>query len=103
MKLSELKALLHLAQPDEVHLVLSTTASQECIQLAIDRFAGVRADKLIFTKLDEAPHVGTMLNVLRKVNKPLSYVTIGQAVPEDIEVACGRRLAQMILGVDGDA
>ena len=58
LKLNELRGLLSAAEPDEVHLVLSTTASAECLQLAISRFAEVRVDKLIFTKLDEAPHLG---------------------------------------------
>lgn len=98
MKLNELKSLLAVAEPDEVHLVVSTTASEQCIQLAISRFADVRVDKIIFTKLDEAAHVGVVLNVVRKVNKSLSYVTTGQDVPDDIEVGRGRRLAQLILG-----
>ena len=66
--------------------MLSTTASQECVELAIERFSDVRVDKIIFTKLDEAAHVGVVLNVVRKVNKCLSYVTTGQDVPDDIEV-----------------
>ena len=98
LKLNELKSLLAAAEPDEVHLVLSTTASQECLQLAVSRFSEVRVDKVIFTKLDEAAHVGVVLNVLRKVNKSLSYITTGQDVPDDIEVAKSRRLSQLILG-----
>jgi flagellar biosynthesis protein FlhF len=98
LKLNELKTFLAVAAPDEVHLVLSTTSSQACVELAIERFNDVRADKIIFTKLDEAAHVGVMLNVVRKVNKSLSYVTTGQDVPDDIEVGKGRRLAQLILG-----
>jgi flagellar biosynthesis protein FlhF len=98
LKLNELKNFLAAAEPDEVHLVLSTTASQECVELAIERFADVRVDKIIFTKIDEAAHVGTVLNVVRKVNKSLSYITTGQDVPDDIEVGRGRRLAQLILG-----
>jgi len=98
MKLNELKGFLDAASPDEVHLVLSTTASPACIQLAIDRFNDVRVDKIIFTKLDEAAHVGVVLNVIRKVNKSLSYITTGQDVPNDIEVGRGKKLAQLILG-----
>jgi flagellar biosynthesis protein FlhF len=101
LKLNELKTFLAVASPDEVHLVLSTTSSQACVELAIERFSDVRADKIIFTKLDEAAHVGVMLNVVRKVNKSLSYVTTGQDVPDDIEVGKGRRLAQLILGNNG--
>jgi flagellar biosynthesis protein FlhF len=39
-----------------------------------------------------------VLNVVRKVNKGLSYITTGQDVPDDIEVGRGKRLAQLILG-----
>ncbi|MDP9173030.1 MAG: flagellar biosynthesis protein FlhF [Planctomycetota bacterium] len=99
LKLNELKNFLVAANPDEVHLVLSTTASEECVELAINRFAEVRIDKIIFTKLDEAAHVGIVLNVIKKVNKTLSYVTTGQDVPDDIEVGKGRKLAQLILGI----
>jgi flagellar biosynthesis protein FlhF len=59
----------------------------------------VRVDKIIFTKIDEAAHVGAVLNVVRKVNKSLSYITTGQDVPDDIEVGRGKRLAQLIMGM----
>ncbi|HEX4796165.1 MAG TPA: flagellar biosynthesis protein FlhF [Humisphaera sp.] len=98
LKLNELKGLLSAVEPDEVHLVLSTTASIECLQLAASRFGDVRVDKIIFTKIDEAAHVGVVLNVIRKINKSLSYITTGQDVPDDIEVGKGKRLAQLILG-----
>lgn len=97
LKLNELKGLLQAAEPDEVHLVLSTVASPDCLHLAINRFNDVRVDRLIFTKLDEAAHIGVVLNVVRKVNKSLSYVTTGQDVPDDIEVGRGRLLARRIL------
>jgi flagellar biosynthesis protein FlhF len=101
MKLGELKQTLASIEPDEVHLVLSSTSSPNCIDLAIQRFSDVRVDKIIFTKLDEAAHVGVVLNVIKKVNKSLSYVTTGQQVPMDIEVGHGRMLAKMILGENG--
>ena len=97
MRLNELKNFLAAANPDEVHLVVSTTGSQASVELAIERFADVRVDKIIFTKLDEAAHIGVVLNVVRKVNKSLSYITTGQDVPRDIEVGEGRRLAQLIM------
>jgi flagellar biosynthesis protein FlhF len=98
LKLNELRSVLEAAHPDEVHLVLSTTASQECVELAVNRFGEVRVDRIIFTKVDEAAHLGMVLNVVRKVNKGLSYITTGQDVPDDIEVGMGKRLAQLIMG-----
>ncbi|HEX8322531.1 MAG TPA: flagellar biosynthesis protein FlhF [Tepidisphaeraceae bacterium] len=98
LKLIELKRFLDFAEPDEVHLVLSTTSSECSVELALEKFSEVRVDKLIFTKLDEAAQLGVVLNVVRKINKGLAYVTTGQDVPDDIEVGHGRRLANMILG-----
>ena len=97
MKIGELRDLLGAVTPDEVHLVLSTTMSPKCIDLAVQRFSEARVDKVIFTKLDEAANVGVVLNVIHRVNKSLSYVTTGQQVPKDIEVGHGRMLAKMIL------
>ena len=54
---------------------------------------------MILTKLDEATAMGNLLGVLRgKAALPLSYLTNGQNVPDDIEIAESPRLAQMILG-----
>src|SRR5258706_12356340 len=100
LKLNELKGFLEAANPDEVHLVLSSAASQQCIERAIERFGQVRVDKIIFTKLDQAVHVGVVLNVIRKVNKSLSYVTTGPNVPKDIEVGRETKPAQMVRGTN---
>jgi len=99
LKLSELKTFLVAAQVDETHLVLSSTSSQSCVELAVERFGEVKFEKIIFTKLDEAAQVGVILNVVRNLNKSISYITTGQDVPDDIEVGRGRRLAQLILGM----
>ena len=98
LKLNELRGVLAAVEPDEVHLVLSATAGQQCLELAVSRFGEVRTDKIIFTKLDEAANVGTLINIVRRVNKSLSYLTTGQDVPDDIEVGHGRRLAELIMG-----
>ncbi len=100
LKLNELRDYMDRANPDEIHLVVSSTCCESGLELATQKFADVRWDKIIFTKLDEAAQVGVVFNLLRKVNKGLSYVTTGQAVPDDIEVGQGRRLAEMVLGID---
>ena len=53
-------------------------------------------DRLILTKLDEADSLGGFLAVLAGSGRPLSYVTTGQAVPDDIEPADRKRLARLI-------
>lgn len=98
MKINELRHFIAAAQADEVHLVLSSTVSETCVDLAVRNFSEVGIDKVIFTKIDEAANLGAVVNVIRRINKGLSYITTGQDVPDDIEVGRGCRLAQLILG-----
>jgi flagellar biosynthesis GTPase FlhF len=56
----------------------------------------------VFTKLDEAVGLGVILNVVRKLNLQLSYLTTGQDVPDDIEVGHRRRIAEMVLDRTGE-
>ncbi len=100
VKIRELADFLQAAQPDEVHLVLSAVAGERSLRAAVDRFAVVRADRLILTKLDEADGLGGVLGVLGQANRPVSYLTTGQGVPDDIEPADRGRLARLILGHD---
>ncbi|WP_422928322.1 GTP-binding protein [Singulisphaera sp. PoT] len=98
IKIRELADFLQAAQPDETHLVLSAVAGERSLRAAVERFAVVHADRLILTKLDEADGLGGVLAVLGQANRPVSYLTTGQAVPDDIEPADRRRLARLILG-----
>ena len=98
VKIRELADFLDAAQPDEVHLVLAAVAGERSLRAAVDRFAVAHADRLILTKLDEADGLGGILGVLGQANRPVSYLTTGQAVPDDIEPAHPGRLARLILG-----
>jgi flagellar biosynthesis protein FlhF len=97
VRIRELAEFLRRARPDEIHLVLSAVAGQRSLKAAVDRFATVEVDRLILTKLDEADSLGGILGVLGMSSRPVSYITTGQAVPDDIEPADRMRLARLIL------
>jgi flagellar biosynthesis protein FlhF len=97
-RLEQLRTLLDAADPHEVHLVLASTCTRSAINQAIEKFAAIRADKIILTKLDEAVSFGVVLNVARQVDKQFSYVTTGQEVPHDIEATQADRLAALLMG-----
>jgi flagellar biosynthesis protein FlhF len=98
VKIRELAEFLAAARPDETHLVLSAVAGERSLRAAVDRFSLAHADRLILTKLDEADGLGGVLSVLGQADRPVSYLTTGQAVPDDIEPADRARLARLILG-----
>ncbi|OYV86651.1 MAG: hypothetical protein B7Z73_11395, partial [Planctomycetia bacterium 21-64-5] len=54
---------------------------------------------LVLTKLDEAAGLGQLLPLLRESRLPVSYVTHGQNVPDDIAIADVRRLSRQIVGL----
>jgi flagellar biosynthesis protein FlhF len=94
----ELKALVDYCEPDEVFLVLSTTSGIRNCDEVVKQYGFLKDYKLIFTKLDESPALGVILNTRKRSNKSLSYVTVGQSVPDDIEVADIDKIAKNILG-----
>jgi flagellar biosynthesis protein FlhF len=98
LKLNELSQFIAIGKPSEVHLVLSSTTTQEAMEAALEKFGQLRVDQIIFTKLDEAVSFGVLLNVARTASRALSYITTGQDVPDNIEVGQPRRLARLILG-----
>jgi flagellar biosynthesis protein FlhF len=100
VKIQELRAFLAEAQADEVHLVLSSVASASSLARTAERFAVAATSHLILTKLDEATGLGSLLPTLRTSGLPLSYVTNGQNVPDDISPADSRQLARTLLATD---
>jgi flagellar biosynthesis protein FlhF len=100
VRIQELKSMLAEAQADEVHLVLSSTAGAKSLSAAAERFADVGTTALLLTKLDEATSLGHLLTLLRACRLPVSYLTDGQNVPDDIQVAERRELANALLGIE---
>jgi flagellar biosynthesis protein FlhF len=98
VRIQELKTMLAEANPAEVHLVLSAVSGAKSLTTTAERFATVGTTAMIVTKLDEATGLGNLLSVTRGCGLPISYVTDGQNVPDDIQVAQKRTLAQQVLG-----
>lgn len=94
----ELKMLVDASLADEVFLVLSTTTGMRNCREILANYNFLKDYKLIFTKLDETPSLGIILNARRLTNKSLSYVTVGQSVPDDIEVANIDKITKKLLG-----
>ena len=54
---------------------------------------------LLLTKLDEAHSLGHLVSLVRECRLPVSYLTDGQNVPDDIQVAERGAMAERLLGV----
>ncbi|QDT49410.1 Flagellar biosynthesis protein FlhF [Symmachiella dynata] len=97
-KIQELQNFLLEAKVDEVHLVMSLVASARSLETTARQFAVAGTTSVILTKLDEAAGMGALLSAARKIEAPVSYLTTGQDVPDDIETAEAERMARLVLG-----
>lgn len=96
-RLSELRAHLDAARPHQTHLVLSGASCERAMVDVAERFAPARPNRVIFTKLDEAVSFGVLVNVAKRIDARLSFVTTGQEVPDKIEAGSAERIARLVL------
>jgi flagellar biosynthesis protein FlhF len=96
-RIGELRELYTAFSPDTVHLVMAANIKYRDMLNVIERMGVVPLSALLFTKLDETSSYGTILNVLRDFGLPASFFTVGQNVPNDIEVARGDRFVDLLL------
>ncbi|MDW7710996.1 MAG: flagellar biosynthesis protein FlhF [Deferrisomatales bacterium] len=99
--LAELLGLFPQQVPVEVHLVLSVTTRASDLERILRHYAGLRATRLLLTKLDETDCHGPLLGLPAVSRLPLSYLTTGQNVPDDIEEATPEAVARYVCGALG--
>jgi flagellar biosynthesis protein FlhF len=81
---SALRPILDTLPSREVHLVLSAASREKDLQRVVDAWKGVAIHRLAFTRLDEAGTWGAVLNLMVRTQLPVSWVSTGPRVPEDL-------------------
>lgn len=96
----DLKAILDSVSEyeQEIYLVVSATIKYSDLYDIADTYSKCFDYRIIFTKLDETKGLGSILNLKLDIGKPLSYVTWGQNVPDDIGVLNPQIIAKKLLG-----
>jgi len=81
----------------DVNLVLSAGSKLEDLKEIYKNFSFLTIDTLIFTKFDETKVFGTIFSLIYDIDRPVSYFSIGQEVPDDIVPASSDFLVECIL------
>ncbi|WP_123053509.1 flagellar biosynthesis protein FlhF [Clostridium sp. JN-1] len=100
MQISELRAFMEKVNVNSVHLVISCTTKNRDIDIIANGYRCLNYNNVIITKLDETSTYGSILNICNKTGKPISFVTTGQNVPDDIRLMSSKELASLVLGED---
>lgn len=94
---AELAGYLSRRRNIEVQLVASASMRAADLSRVVDRFAVFSPVKLIFTHLDETGSYGAVMSESVRTAKPLSFLTAGQQIPDDLEPATATRLINRVL------
>jgi flagellar biosynthesis protein FlhF len=100
MQISELRAFIDKVNTDNIHLVISSTTKAKDVESIVEGFKALNYNNVIITKLDETTTYGSILNILDAAKKPLSFITTGQNVPDDIKYISPNEVSNLILGED---
>ncbi len=92
-----LKETIRVSRADEIHLIINMTTRLNDMKDCIKNFTMIPYNGIILTKMDESSSFGDILNLSVEIEKPYSYISFGQNIPEDISLANRNELAQIIL------
>ena len=81
----------------DVHLLLPASMKPADMSRTIDQYGIFRPAKLLFTRTDETETFGPILNQVVRTGKPVSFLTGGQQIPEDLHAATKESLTDLIL------
>ena len=79
----------------EVHLVIPAGATAAQIDELVQRYSALAPTRLLFTKIDEYEHVPELALAPARTRLPITWITTGQAVPEDIEQPTSARVLDL--------
>jgi flagellar biosynthesis protein FlhF len=97
LRIEELKKIISADLDISSHLLLSVPTTESEMNKTAINFGPVRYQSYVFTKIDEAQKCGSILNQIMKLDLPISYITTGQSVPEDIERANKEKILNLLV------
>ena len=97
MEIAEMGEFLQPELGIENQLLLPATNREGELETIVSQFSCLPVDSIIFSKVDECALLGVLLNIHYSLDIPISYLTNGQRVPEDILEATPAILAESIM------
>ena len=87
------------AQEDNsINLVVSSASKYVDLKDIYEHFSFLNIDKLIVTKVDETRNTGNLIAFLLDTKLPVSFITTGQNVPKDLQIASKRAILENFIG-----
>ena len=97
LHMAEIRSVWEGTRTAEVLLTVPATFAGDEIRNLVTGFLHGEPGKLVVTKVDEAHRPGPLVSALMTMSLPVCFVTNGQSVPEDIQVAKIDGLVQWLM------
>lgn len=97
MYIRDLVNISQIKFPIEFHLLMSANSDDEFLAEACQYYKELPIDCVSYTKVDEAVRFGSLYNILLTYQRPISYITTGQKIPDDIEFVTLDKVTNLIL------
>ena len=95
-EIHEIKAFFAKMTDLQIHLVLGATTKDKDLISATEAFKEIGVHRLLFTKIDESATSGNIINILIRMQIPLSFLCFGRRVPKDIEAGSIQKLVDLL-------
>lgn len=103
LHLEELNELLAPAKPTEIYLVVSAGSSPSVQMDVVKSFSVLSPNRLVISKIDESDLLGCIVSLPVATGLPISCITNGQNVPDDLEMGESDLLADLVIGTAAGA
>ncbi len=81
-----------------INLVLSAASKYIDLKDIYEHFSFLNIDKFIVTKVDETRNSGNLIAFLLDTKLPVSFISKGQNVPKDLDIATKRAILEHFIG-----
>jgi flagellar biosynthesis protein FlhF len=82
----------------DTHLLLSASMKRADLARVADRYQIFQPKKLLFTRLDETDRYGALVSEAARRSLPISFLSTGQQIPDDLEPASKEFIADKVRG-----
>jgi flagellar biosynthesis protein FlhF len=93
--IDELARAMRACSPIETHLVVAAGSTSLMIESLANRYRALEPVRMLFTKVDEVESAVEMSRAPLRLELPITWITTGQSVPEDLEEPTAQRVLEL--------
>ena len=94
---SQVRACFDAMGVDDVHVVMPLATSGREATALVDSFLPLGANRLVVSRMGESRYIGQLLNFGFRLGLPMTFLSTGPAVSDDIHAASSREMSDRIL------